>query len=93
MLSYVHELSYKPMMCFSPSSPLSVNRRAEFVIRNSLKIELSSNEMPQWLGCPAIELPQWFSDLTGRDAPVAEPSNRRDTPVAEPSNREGCPCG
>ena len=22
MLSYVHELSYKPMMCFSPSSPL-----------------------------------------------------------------------
>ena len=25
MLSYVHELSYKPMMCFSPSSPLSTN--------------------------------------------------------------------
>ena len=24
MLSYVHELSYKPMMCFSPSSPLIV---------------------------------------------------------------------
>ena len=25
MLSYVHELSYKPMMCFSPSSPLSIS--------------------------------------------------------------------
>ena len=25
MLSYVHELSYKPMMCFSPSSPLTPN--------------------------------------------------------------------
>ena len=24
MLSYVHELSYKPMLCFSPSSPLKV---------------------------------------------------------------------
>ena len=24
MLSYFHELSYKPMMCFSPSSPLNI---------------------------------------------------------------------
>ena len=26
MLSYVHELSYKPTMCFSPSSPLNRDR-------------------------------------------------------------------
>ena len=28
MLSYVHELSYKPMMCFSPSSPLMFSNEA-----------------------------------------------------------------
>ena len=44
MLSYVHELSYKPMMCFSPSSPLNYSNRTHLIANDFNEVKWMSIE-------------------------------------------------
>ena len=67
MLSYIHELSYKPMICSSPSSPLTLSISTKITYKYDeviykLQIKLQITHLLEKILLPKI-INTWFRNV------------------------------